>query len=74
MTLQRTSTGNERLQDSVAVYAKVVRWGPDGVGFAFAALNAKDAKKTDHRLGDLADQETLNMFLKRALVHEEKER
>ena len=73
ITLQRTTATNERLQDSIAVYTKVVRWGPDGVGFAFVALNAKDAKKTDHRPGDLADQETLNMFLKRALLHEEKE-
>ncbi len=73
MTLQRTSTNNERLQDSIAVYAKVIRWGPDGVGFEFAPLSTKDAKKTDPRQGDLADQETLNMFLKRALVREEKE-
>ena len=73
MTLQRTITNNERLQDSIAVYTKVIRWGPDGVGFVFVAVDAKDAKKTNHRPGDLADRETLNMFLKRALVHEEKE-
>ncbi|MGC1424999.1 MAG: PilZ domain-containing protein [Terracidiphilus sp.] len=74
MTLQRTSASNERLQDSIAVYAKVIRWGPDGVGFEFAPLSSKDTKKTDPQQGDLADQETLNMFLKRALVHEENER
>ncbi|MGC2615112.1 MAG: hypothetical protein WA354_13850, partial [Terracidiphilus sp.] len=69
-----TSASNERLQDSIAVYAKVIRWGPDGVGFEFAPLSSKDTKKTVPQQGDLADQETLNMFLKRALVHEENER
>ena len=72
MTLQRTNTNNERLQDCIAVYTKVIRWGPDGVGFAFVAVDAKDTKKTNHRPGDLADRETLHTFLKRALVREEK--
>lgn len=73
MTLQRTNTNNERLQDCIAVYTKVIRWGPDGVGLAFVAVDAKDTKKTNHRPGDLADRETLHTFLKRALVREEKE-
>lgn len=64
MTLQRTGADSERLQDSIAVYTKVIRWGPDGVGFAFVVVDAP---------GDLADWETLNMFLKRVLAHENKE-
>ncbi|WP_348262259.1 hypothetical protein P8935_20945 [Telmatobacter sp. DSM 110680] len=70
MTLQRTSASGERLQDSVAVYTKVTRWGTDGVGFAFVPPKVKDARKADHHQGDWADQQTLNLFLKRALVRE----
>ena len=70
MTLQRTGTGGERLGDSIAVYTKVIRWGPDGVGFAFVAPEVKDVKRTDHQPGELADQESLQEFL--ALVREKK--
>lgn len=74
ITLQRVGTDNERLQDSVAVYSKVVRCGPDGVGFAFVPIDGKGAKntETDHQVGDLADRHALDMFLKRAAVHEDK--
>jgi hypothetical protein len=70
MTLQRTGTNGERLGDSIAVYTKVIRWGPDGVGFAFVAPEVKDVKRSDHQPGELADQESLQKFLKIALVRE----
>ena len=63
MTLQRTGTKGERFGDSIAVYTKVIRWGPDGVGFAFVAPEVKDVKRTDHQPGELADQESLQEFL-----------
>jgi hypothetical protein len=70
MTLQRTGTGGEKLEESIAVYTKVIRWGPDGVGFAFVAPEVKDIKRTDHQPGELADQESLQRFLRIALVRE----
>ena len=69
MTLQRTGADSERLQDSIAVYTKVIRWGPDGVGFAFVAVDASRREIIGRRLAD----GTLNMFLKRVLAHENKE-
>lgn len=70
MTLQRTGTNGERLEESIAVYTKVIRWGPDGVGFAFVTPEVKDVKRTDHLPGELADQESLQKFLRIALVRE----
>lgn len=70
MTLQRTGTNGERLEESIAVYTKVIRWGPDGVGFELVAPVVKDVKRTDHQPGQLADQESLRKFLRIALVHE----
>ncbi|WP_348262310.1 hypothetical protein P8935_21215 [Telmatobacter sp. DSM 110680] len=71
MTLQRTSTESERRQHSIAVYTKVIRWGPDGVGFAFVAPEVKNVKRTDDQSGKLADQESLQEFLKVALAREQ---
>jgi len=70
MTLQRTGTNGEKLGDSIAVYTKVIRWGPDGVGFAFVAPEVKDVKRTDHQSGELADQESLQKFLRIELMRE----
>jgi hypothetical protein len=35
MTLQRTDSADEKLDRSIAVQLKVVRWGLDGVGLQF---------------------------------------
>jgi hypothetical protein len=64
MTLQRTGTKGERLEESIAVYAKVIRWGPDGVGFAFVTVEARDKKDADRQPDNWADQESLQKFLK----------
>jgi len=66
MTLQRT--GSNKLGDSIAVYAKVIRWGTDGVGFAFVAPQVNDAKRTDHQSNEFADQESLREFLRTMLA------
>jgi hypothetical protein len=64
MTLQRTDSAREKLEDTIAVYTKVIRWGPDGVGFAFvtsrfAVADINNAEK------HWADRNSLNAFLKR---------
>ncbi len=61
MTLQRTARDGEKLGDSIAVFAKVIRWGPDGVGFAFAPVESRETKIKSNRG---ADDESLNEFLK----------
>jgi hypothetical protein len=64
MTLQRTGRDGEKLGNSIAVYAQVIRWGPDGVGFAFVAVEGKDAKTAEIKSIRAADQESLTAFLK----------
>ncbi len=61
MTLQRTAKDGEKLGDSIAVFAKVIRWGPDGVGFAFAAVESGNTKMKSNRG---ADDASLSEFLK----------
>ena len=67
MTLQRTGSGGEKLGNSIAVYSKVIRWGPDGVGFAFVVLDHEDEKKGDRAQGKAASQRALQEFLKEVL-------
>jgi hypothetical protein len=64
MTLQRTGNRGERLGNSIAVFSKVIRWGPDGVGFAFVPLETKDPKNPGRQSTTGADKESLDRFLK----------
>ena len=67
MTLQRTGSKGERLGNSIAVYSKVIRWGPDGVGFAFIVNEIEDARKNSRESGKLADRKSLQEFLRSAI-------
>ena len=40
MTLQRPGTKGENPEDAISVISKVVRWGPDGVGYEFVLTDA----------------------------------
>jgi hypothetical protein len=64
MTLQRTGSRGENLGNSIAVYSKVIRWGPDGVGFAFVPVESKDPKNAGRPSTAGADNESLDRFLK----------
>lgn len=64
MTLQRTGSRGEKLGNSIAVYSKVIRWGPDGVGFSFVPLESKDPKSANRQSTTGADRESLDRFLK----------
>lgn len=68
MTLQKTGTNAEKSGNSIAVYTKVIRWGPDGVGFTFVPVGSKDAKST-REPKKVANQESLDEFLKQVLKH-----
>lgn len=56
MTIQRMDEDVDAADRSVAVHAKVVRWGEDGVGFAFALLDSRSGNQ-------LADRKALVRFL-----------
>jgi hypothetical protein len=67
MTLQKTGTNAEKPENSIAVYTKVIRWGPDGVGFRFVAVESKDAKSNKRGPKNFANQESLDAFLRKVL-------
>jgi hypothetical protein len=65
MTLQN----NERLEDgseqTIAVQARAVRWGEDGVGLAFVLPDAKNSRHGREVMENGADQKALDEFLSR---------
>jgi PilZ domain len=67
MTLQKTGTNAEKPENSIAVYTKVIRWGPDGVGFRFVAVESKDARSNKRGPKNFANQESLDAFLRKVL-------
>ena len=60
MTLLMKNNGSER---SIAVQSKAVRWGEDGVGLEFVALDAGDPRRGQSVLAGGADRKTLDKFL-----------
>ncbi len=67
MTLQRTEKEHDGTKRSIAVQARVIRDGDDGVAFAFAFPQAADARRVQRMVADgteLADQRTLDQFLR----------
>jgi hypothetical protein len=61
MTLQRTDSDGQNLEDSIAVQSLVVRWGSDGLGLAFVlAPSGGDGQRLRG-----ADKKTLEKFLGR---------
>jgi PilZ domain-containing protein len=67
MTLQRTEKTDDGSKSSIAVQAKVIRSGDDGVALAFVLPRAKDARSVISIIADgvgLADKKTLELFLR----------
>lgn len=64
MTLQKMDTSGDNLGDSIPVYTKVIRWGPDGVAFLFVLSEPTDTKSSSHAPGSWADPKSLMEFLK----------
>lgn len=67
MTLQRTEKTSDGSKRSIAVQAKVIRPGEDGVAVAFVLPRAKDARGVISIIADgvgLADKKTLELFLR----------
>jgi hypothetical protein len=66
MTLQRTQNSEDGSKRSIAVQAKVIRSGKDGVAFAFVFPQATQARRVQSIVADgveLADRMTLTRFL-----------
>ena len=72
MTLQRTEKSGDGAKRSIAVQAKVIRSGEDGVAVAFVLPRAKDARGVISIIADgvgLADKKTLELFLRPLCVN-----
>jgi len=66
MTLQRTEKDDSGTRRSIAVQARVIRAGDDGVAFAFVSPHPQDARRVRSIVADgveLADRRTLEGFL-----------
>lgn len=63
MTLQRTKSGAEQSECSVIVMSKVVRYGEDGVGFAFVPVETATPGQQPGPGSHAADRRTLDKFL-----------
>jgi hypothetical protein len=73
MTLQRTEKTDDGSKSSIAVQAKVIRPGDDGVALAFVLPRAKDARSVISIIADgvgLADKKTLELFLRPLWVNQ----
>src|ERR1035438_8246671 len=65
MTLQRTDVANSDPNRAIAVNARVVRSGKDGVGFRFLLPNVNDVSAAHGLPATKADKKTLARFLTR---------
>ncbi|HLY40912.1 MAG TPA: PilZ domain-containing protein [Terracidiphilus sp.] len=60
MTLQRIGSSGQESGDSVAIHARVVRWGPDGVGLELLPVSS-----TDHNGNPEDEHKAFKHFYKR---------
>ena len=65
MTLQRTDSLGNNLDDAIAVQAKVVRWDSEGLGLAFILPKGTGSDISERILARGADRKALERFLKR---------
>jgi len=71
MTLQRIDRSGDDPEDTLAVHAKVVRWGPDGVGLEWIpARAAGNGGSATMRQG--ADKKALDAFLDQLHITDDK--
>jgi hypothetical protein len=63
ITLQKRDKAEDSPGRSIAVQAKAVRWGSDGVGLEFVVLDPQDPRRGMSMLTEGADRKTLDKFL-----------
>ncbi len=71
MTLQRTDSLGNNLDDAIAVQGKVVRWDSEGLGLAFILPKGTGSDISERILARGADRKDLERFLKRLNLHGE---
>lgn len=64
MTLQVRDSDGDKPGNSIAVRTRVVRWGPDGVGFAFILSSSASPQTGRNALENAVDRKSLEEFLK----------
>jgi hypothetical protein len=69
MTLQRTDRTGDDPEDTLAIHAKVVRWGPDGVGLQWVPLRTSAANGSA-TMQQGADKKALDSFLDQLHISE----
>jgi hypothetical protein len=55
MTLQRTGTSGDDPFDSIAIHARVIRWGPDGVGLELLSKDSSEHNGVEEEHKAFAD-------------------
>jgi hypothetical protein len=63
ITLQKRGEAEDSPERSIAVQARAVRWGNDGVGLEFVVLDPQDPRRGMSVLAEGADRKTLEKFL-----------
>jgi hypothetical protein len=63
MTLQKRDQPESDADRAISVQSKAVRWGDDGVGLEFVALDKQDPRRGLSMLAEGADRQSLNKFL-----------
>jgi hypothetical protein len=63
MTLQRTEVGEAKMERSISVHSRAVRWGNDGVGLQFILKSAVSLGQGRGALVDAVDKKELERFL-----------
>lgn len=64
MNLQQTDSAGNPTDHSIPVFAKAVRWGPDGIGFEFVAPDSGQPGSARLLANRGADRKTLDEFLR----------
>jgi Flp pilus assembly protein TadG len=65
MTLQRAKAAPTDPERSIAVNAKVVRAGKDGVGLSYVLAPGREVRRADESMATVADLKSLNRFFER---------
>lgn len=71
VTLQKTDSNGEHSGDAISIYAKVVRWGDDGVGLQFIPSKPTGHSTRHTGVDNPADQGALTAFLRQLKRHPE---
>ncbi|MGB8477542.1 MAG: PilZ domain-containing protein [Acidobacteriaceae bacterium] len=64
MRLQQEDGADSDPDRSITVYAKIVRWGTDGVGMAFLAQGQSLSQNGHDRTSSTANQKSLKKFVR----------